>query len=171
MTRLSVIDVDRIEIASPCTADWGEMLGDDRVRFCGSCEKHVYDLGALTRPEIHALIEETEGVFCGRVYRRGDGTVLTADCPVGLAEKARLLAKRAARRMLAMAALLAVSLLSGAFGFFSARGQKACDVFRPRIEAWTGTHTLGEMAPTEVLMGDVAVPEDGDVLMGKVAVP
>jgi hypothetical protein len=60
------------------------MRGDDRVRFCDSCSKSVYNLSKLTMAEATALIRESEGRLCLRLYRRADGTVLTADCPVGL---------------------------------------------------------------------------------------
>src|SRR6516162_5769665 len=80
--------LDDIQIASPCRASWDAMTGDDRARFCGECQKHVYDLSRLTAAEAAALIEAKEGRVCVRLYRRWDGTVLTADCPVGLSWRA-----------------------------------------------------------------------------------
>lgn len=78
---------DDIRIASPCQADWDGMtvLDDEagRARHCGSCEKNVYDLSSMTRDDAIALIARHEGNCCVRFYRRTDGTVLTADCPVG----------------------------------------------------------------------------------------
>jgi len=81
--------LDSVRIASPCSADWNQMVGDDRVRFCGSCQKNVYDLSKMTREEGEALIRDHEvaGDLCARLYRRADGTLLTADCPVGLQKK------------------------------------------------------------------------------------
>jgi hypothetical protein len=77
-----------IRIASPCPANWDEMTGDERARFCGQCQKHVYNLSALTAEAAAALIREKEGNLCGRLYRRADGTVIHAeDCPVGLAAR------------------------------------------------------------------------------------
>lgn len=75
------------KIASPCSADWNEMKGDDRVRFCGSCQKNVFNLSALTTAEAEALIREKEGNLCARLYLRDDETVITADCPVGVRKK------------------------------------------------------------------------------------
>ena len=135
MTRLEIVrdetprtafSVDDIQIASPCHASWDEMQGDDRVRFCGSCRKNVYTLDGMSKREIRTLFEETEGRACVRLYRRQDGTVLTADCPVGLAAKA----KAAARRAYAMSLFLVVTLTTGVlailFGRFSSK--PACDV-------------------------------------------
>ena len=74
-------NLDEIKIASPCRARWEDMGGDDRARFCGQCQKHVYNFSAMTRGEVENLIREKEGRLCGRFYRRADGRVLTADCP------------------------------------------------------------------------------------------
>ena len=41
----------RLTIASPCTASWDDMEGDDKVRFCGECELNVYNLSAMTEGE------------------------------------------------------------------------------------------------------------------------
>ena len=36
--------LDKIKIASPCSADWEQMEGTDHVRFCAECKKNVFDL-------------------------------------------------------------------------------------------------------------------------------
>ncbi len=81
------MDLERLRIASPCKASWDEMKGDDRVRYCGQCEKNVYNLSGMRRDEATALVRERTGEICVRMYRRDDGTVLTADCPVGARKK------------------------------------------------------------------------------------
>ena len=43
--------LDQVRVASPCSASWDEMLGDERVRFCTSCEKNVFNLSAMSREE------------------------------------------------------------------------------------------------------------------------
>jgi hypothetical protein len=75
--------VNGLDIASPCKASWNAMKGDDRARLCALCDKHVYNIATMTVAEVTDLVKETEGEFCGRLYRRRDGTVLTADCPIG----------------------------------------------------------------------------------------
>jgi hypothetical protein len=79
--------LEQIKIASPCSADWEQMEGNDRVRFCSECKKNVFNLSAMTRRDGEALLKETNGNLCARIYRRNDGTVLTEDCPVGLQTK------------------------------------------------------------------------------------
>ncbi len=86
--------LDQIKIASPCSADWERMEGDERVRFCGECKKNVFDLSAMTRRDAEKLLVETNGNLCTRLYRRADGTVLTADCPVGLSVKVARVRRR-----------------------------------------------------------------------------
>jgi hypothetical protein len=95
-----------IRIASPCTASWEEMEGDDLVRFCQHCHLNVYNLSGISRREATALVREREGRLCVRFYRRRDGTLLTDNCPVGL---------RAARRWL----VAQLGGIAGAFGLLS----------------------------------------------------
>jgi hypothetical protein len=73
----------QVRVASPCKERWDDMAGDGHVRFCGRCEKNVYDLSALTASQAEALLQERGESKCVRFYRRTDGTVLTSDCPVG----------------------------------------------------------------------------------------
>lgn len=86
--------LQRAEIASPCPAKWDEMEGDDRKRFCHQCSKHVYNFASMTDAEAERLLRENEGKVCGRIYRRDDGTILTADCPVGFANLRRVVRRR-----------------------------------------------------------------------------
>ncbi|HVJ88464.1 MAG TPA: hypothetical protein VM580_01595 [Labilithrix sp.] len=82
--------LDQLKVASPCNARWDEMLGDERVRFCMSCEKHVYNISAMPREEAERLLAERLGKdLCVRFYRRADGTVMTEDCPVGVKKQRR----------------------------------------------------------------------------------
>lgn len=84
----------RVRVAAPCEADWDEMRGDERVRFCQHCSLNVYNLSAMTQREAERLVTRSEGArLCVRFYRRKDGTMLTQSCPVGL----RALKRRASR--------------------------------------------------------------------------
>lgn len=73
-----------MQIATPCSMPWENMIGDERSRYCDSCKLSVYNISELTLDEAGALIAENEGGICGRIYRRADGTVITKDCPVGV---------------------------------------------------------------------------------------
>src|SRR3954469_24537291 len=104
--------LDDISVASPCPASWADMVGSDSVRFCASCQKNVYNLSGMKRDEAESLVRASEGRVCVRFFRRADGTVLTEDCPVGVAllvKKARRMTRAAAALSIgAVAALLAV---------------------------------------------------------------
>lgn len=73
----------RVRVASPCKADWDQMIGTDRVRFCGQCNLNVYNLSAMTRDQAESVIAANEGRLCVRFYRRRDGSIITQDCPIG----------------------------------------------------------------------------------------
>lgn len=105
MTTIRLNLLESARIASPCTASWEQMKGDDRVRYCGECRLNVYNISAMTRDEAEALIAGSEGRLCARLYRRADGTVITSDCPIGL-RWARMKAAKAAARIAAAAAVL-----------------------------------------------------------------
>ena len=79
------ITLNQVRIASPCTAPWEEMVGDDRSRLCGHCHLNVYNIVAMSQHEAERLIAEKEGRLCLRLHQRADGTVITRDCPIGLA--------------------------------------------------------------------------------------
>jgi hypothetical protein len=83
MRRLPVLPeslLDDIEIATPCSADWNAMPGDERVRHCPDCRLNVYNVAAMSRREAGLLIQQREGRLCLRLFRRSDGTIITADC-------------------------------------------------------------------------------------------
>jgi hypothetical protein len=90
------LDLDDVRIASPCKMEWAAMTGGDRVRHCAACQKNVFNLSGMKRKDALDLLRATEGKICARIYRRKDGTILTADCPVGVA----LLARKAKRAVL-----------------------------------------------------------------------
>lgn len=161
-------------VASPCHEKWDDMVGDDTSRFCLKCEKNVYDLSSMTKEAAEALIAAKEGSLCARFYRRADGTVITADCPEGIALK---------RRRSFAFGVLGASLLAGG-------GLAASQLFRtqgevgPRCTRTMGSATVIANPPEEfqgqMVMGDVAEPAppppasvhpEPKHTMGKVAVP
>jgi hypothetical protein len=150
-------DLSRLRIASPCPTDWESMNGNDRVRFCRLCELNVYDISAMTSKEARELIARTEGRLCARLYRRADGTVITADCPVGW----RALKRRAS--FAAGAALTALlSLCGGVFGQTPAAREKAEECRNQLTIKRADAQTLppGKRAP---LAGKVLDPTGADL--------
>lgn len=56
--------LDSIQVASPCTANWQGMTGDDRVRHCTQCQLRVYNLSDMSSEEATDLVFQTEGRLC-----------------------------------------------------------------------------------------------------------
>jgi hypothetical protein len=99
-------DLQKLQVASPCYERWDQMKGDERVRHCASCKLNVYNVREMTTAEVQELVQQRSGRLCLRLYRRWDGTVLTRDCPVGVA-RVRM---RMAAAMATAAAFAAVLL-------------------------------------------------------------
>ena len=167
------LDVDSIRIASPCNARWEDMSGDERARYCGSCQKNVYNLSAMTRPEIAALVREKEGQFCGRFYQRPDGRMLTADCPEGGRRRRDRITRVCRAACAAVLVFLGVKIQANAED-----AKKGSQQLQRREAA-----IMGDIAAPPVTMGIIACPPPATnkpvvrtntpprVIMGKIAAP
>ena len=157
VTTVSLPLLSRVKIASPCPVQWGDMnpVGDgERVRHCDQCDLNVYNLSAMMADEAEALLVANEGRrICGTFYRREDGTVLTRDCPVGLA----LVRAKLARAVSAVSAVLGLVLAGAVTLGARARGEpvrlKDIDPFA-KIVAWLNPAA----PPSGPVMGKVAMP-------------
>jgi hypothetical protein len=153
--------LEDLRIASPCNQRWERMLGDDRVRHCSSCDKDVYNVAGMTRAEALQLItNQTSEGLCLRLFRREDGTVITADCPVGLK-------KQRVRRLVMAGAGVAASVAgaAGALWFWADGPQARMGDIHPSPSA-----SAGQRRPEPALMGTAApvVPTtQPEVRMGK----
>lgn len=67
MSKRSLID--SIEVKTPCSEDWNEMRGSDKVRFCGHCSLSVNNISAMTRKQAMRLARESEGRICVRYVK------------------------------------------------------------------------------------------------------
>jgi hypothetical protein len=88
----AAFSLEQVRVTVPCQASWVAMRGDDRVRYCGRCEQHVYNLSGMSRADAEALLRQREGRLCVRYYRRPDGTVLTKNCQAFAAARRRVAA-------------------------------------------------------------------------------
>src|SRR6476660_5243948 len=102
-----------VRIASPCAANWNEMRGSERKRYCAMCKLNVYNLSDMTQSEAENFLINAEGRVCLRAFRRADGTVITKDCPVGWAR---------IKRKVSRTATAIFSLVAGFFGGIFALG-------------------------------------------------
>src|SRR5258705_12719203 len=78
-TRARLPVLDNIRVASPCSAKWDDMTGDERARLCAQCDKQVFNISAMMRVEAEALIVEKNGKLCITYFQRKDGTILLGD--------------------------------------------------------------------------------------------
>jgi hypothetical protein len=141
-----------IRIAAPCPASWDAMVGDRRVRACTHCKQNVFNLSAMARADAEELIREKQGNLCAQYYQRADGTILLADCEVGIAER------RTRRRFTAGAAVL----LAGAAAIVmrpTPPRPTAAAVRVPVIESFYGN------GPTGVVVHEDAPPPDDTMMM------
>jgi hypothetical protein len=145
--------LSRVKIASPCSADWEHMLGNERRRLCAQCELNVYNLSGMTGREAEEFLNQTEGQLCVRFYRRADGTILTQDCPAGL----RALKRRLSR--------LRTAAISSALSFLAGLGLYAATPDTRLREIWEAT-SAGEPP----LMGAMIAPQPEQFDTGKMVV-
>jgi hypothetical protein len=147
--RLAMLD--DVRVAAPCPESWEQMVGDEHVRYCGRCEKNVYNLSSLTRDEAEALLSARQGEMCVRLFRRADGTVMTSDCPVGV--------KKRRRRRVAIAAVGGgLVAAAAALGLEGSQAHTTGVLVRPQAEGWTaGVMTAREVQPS---MGGTGAPAD-----------
>jgi hypothetical protein len=151
--RVELPLLQRVRVASPCKERWDDMVGDERVRFCGRCEKNVYDLSALSAPAAEALLRDRGESMCVRFFRRSDGTILTSDCPVGQRKR---FWRRAATAAVASGLAAAGIAMATATCDTPTMGGMEPMMGEPAIEEMAGGM---EIAPQE-LMGDVAAPPE-----------
>jgi hypothetical protein len=66
-------------IKSPCEVSWTSMAGDDRTRFCGTCQKHVFNLSEMTAAEVDVLFAGSPDL-CVRAMTTESGALVTKPC-------------------------------------------------------------------------------------------
>lgn len=168
--------LDHVTIAAPCNVGWDNMVGDDRVRFCGQCSLNVYNLSAMSKSDAERLVSQAEGRLCVRYYRRADGTILTKNCPVGL----RAL-KRRVSRIASASISAALSFFAGIFAATGLRVQPLTQVAEPwqmkqvneklpENNTIRGTYDEQDLTGETIMVGEI-VPagdwEDGQAVLTK----
>jgi hypothetical protein len=125
--------LDKVELAFTCPLRWEKLVGGDTERFCGSCQKHVTNLSAMSRHEAAAFLRNTPGPICVRVEIDDKG--------------------RSVHRPSLSIPAMSLSLMAGA-------PVHSCNSGPDETPALMGAPpavVLGAM-PAEPLMGKIAVP-------------
>lgn len=153
-TRRALPFLNEVRVATPCTASWDEMVGDERSRFCAGCQKDVFDLSGMSGEQAEAFVRERAAIpekTCIRFYRRTDGTVMTNDCPTGVA-----------RRRRRVVAGMAVGAGVAAAGVAYALGVGQTKVTMGELEALPPVAKIeiqGQPpAPPQLMMGEMEMP-------------
>lgn len=116
--------LERISIAAPCSADWDNMVGDERERFCNQCTLNVYNISSMSKSEAEEfLLLRTHGRVCVQFYKRKDGTIITDNCPKGL----RVIQDKTRKLLQAASAFLTLLATSNLFAW----AQQTNEPFRP----------------------------------------
>jgi hypothetical protein len=140
--RLQPVRLAKLKVASPCHESWQDMVGDDRVRHCGRCDKDVFNLSEMNAADAEALLARHGTAPCVRFFRRADGTVKTKDCPT--------------QRPWLRGAVLAGAVAAGGIGGMFATASMTAIAPAP----------IGAPLPV-----DVAAPAPEPALMGAIAAP
>lgn len=149
--KTSPSPLDNIRIASPCSANWDQMFGNDRKRFCGQCKLNVYNLSDMTRTEADDLLLRSEGRLCVRYFQRADGTILTKNCPVGWQGVKRRVSN------IATAGLSVVAgLITGILGFNFLKEQPRYRATAGAIVVTEPSNEVDQNIPGRFTMGDRA---------------
>ncbi len=69
--------LDSIDVPAPCPKKWDEMIGDDKIRLCQSCDKNIYNISEMTRSEARKLLFQSKEKVCIRLEKDGNGRVQT----------------------------------------------------------------------------------------------
>jgi hypothetical protein len=76
--------LSQFTIPNPCPEDWDRMSGDERVRYCAGCGKHVHNLAVMSPDEtasVLSTVPEQSEATCVRLYLSHDGTLFGSECP------------------------------------------------------------------------------------------
>ena len=85
--------LNNLAIASPCTADWDSMIGNEQVRFCDHCSREVHNLSLMTRNQAERLVARSNGRLCVRYHHDATGRPLT----LPVRQKLHRIGRRASR--------------------------------------------------------------------------
>jgi hypothetical protein len=72
------VHLDVIRVTEPCRESCDGVDGHDRVRFCSTCRRNVYDVRHIAPGELESLLRFHEGQAVVRFEPRADGTCVVA---------------------------------------------------------------------------------------------
>lgn len=102
--------VDALKVYEPCTQDWEDMTGNEKVRFCSHCQLSVNNISEMTQTEAMRLVRNSSKRICVRYIKHPK-----TQAPV-FADKLYKITRRAGIAAGVLSASLAASAVSYAQG-------------------------------------------------------
>jgi hypothetical protein len=154
--------LDLINIPSPCSADWGSMTGNNRVRFCDQCHQSVHNLSEMTPRAAIKLIATSKGRLCARYDMRPESVAQPAAAAAAAAPPLYQIGRRASR------------IAAGVFSATLSLSATAIAQMRPKTNPliYAGVETAASREAgrkarldglTGSIVGRVIDPDDGTV--------
>ena len=53
--------IDSVRVNEPCNEDWNKMAGNEKVRFCSHCSRHVNNISEMTPRKAAKLVMRSNG--------------------------------------------------------------------------------------------------------------
>ncbi len=146
--------IQAARVASPCDVKWDDMVGDDLMRHCGQCQLNVYNFRNMTKAQANELLGNADGRICGQLWRRADGTVITSDCPGGMAAIRRRVFATVAK-IVAAAVMLCTAVAWGRARDTDGRYQRQTVYGRTtdRVETWLNGPPPRLTTPSQIIEG------------------
>lgn len=147
-----------------CDASWEGMEGDARTRRCGTCQRAVFDLRAMTPVEIERFLA-TRASPKLRLHRRTDGRYQSGACPRAQTRRRARMASAVVTITLGIlwlavpseAAPMPVAPLAplapfDAAAFVAPPAPTAMDIAASRLEASEGFRLPGHSVPIQTVL-------------------
>lgn len=155
--------ISQARIASPCTAKWDEMEGDERTRLCAKCNLNVHNTAMMSEVEVLDLMLAASGGerVCARLFKRADGTLITQDCPVGVSRLRRR--ARAVATFVAGALSVLLSTVVSAAPVKSGKTSGKKPLFHATVQADspTGTKSILPLSAVAPALAKPQVVDEG----------
>lgn len=155
-----------IQIQKPCPKSWGELIGDEKKRFCSECSLHVHNAAQLSRSEARDIVSSGSSRVCMRIEYDPCGAPIFRDSKFAGGATARSSQSRIAH--LARWALSAAAGVLAACSGSPSNSTSNDPAATPNVGE--SPSKMGEASSTELLGGVEAPPRERPEKMGDVLV-
>ncbi len=156
--------LDQVMVPNPCPMSWDAMDGDDRVRLCSQCNRHVWNFFEMTDREIRQVLRDHPERLCVKIVKTTDGKLLTKDH-----RPARPKFRFSMLSMMAVATCLSPLILyyPTLYRWLMPEPEpEPTKIYLPDINVFSLEEMIGRMPPLNELQTTIRVDsvEDGDAV-------